>query len=57
MGRVLAQSDLVAAMRYSLESTLAYVRSQKTTPHPATQRVADWLARLAPAEATRPVRS
>lgn len=55
--RELAQSDLVAAMRYSLESTLAYVRSQKTTPHPATQRVADWLARLVPAEATRPVRS
>ena len=45
--RELAQSDLVAAMRYSLESTLAYVRTQKTTPHPTTQRVADWLERLA----------
>ena len=44
--RDLAQKDLVAAMRYSLQSTLEYVRKQKTTPHPATQRVADWLARI-----------
>lgn len=44
--RELAQRDLVAAMRYSLESTLAYVRQQKTTPHPATQQVADWLKRI-----------
>ncbi len=44
--RRLAQTDLVAAMRYSLLSTLDYVRSQKRTPHPTTQRVADWLQRL-----------
>ncbi len=44
--RELAQTDLAAAMRYSLESTLAYVRQQKTTPHPTTQRVADWLRRI-----------
>ena len=48
--RELAQSDLVAAMRYSLESTLAYVRTQKTTPHPTTQRV----ARLAGAACLQP---
>lgn len=44
--RELAQTDLVAALRYSLESTLDYVRRQKTEPHPTTQRVADWLARI-----------
>lgn len=44
--RRLAREDLVAAMRYSLESTLAYVRSQKTSPHPLTQRVAEWLGRI-----------
>lgn len=44
--RELAQTDLAAAMRYSLESTLVYVRQQKTTPHPTTQRVADWLRRI-----------
>ena len=44
--RELADTDLVAAMRYSLESTLEYVRRQKTEPHPTTKRVADWLARL-----------
>ena len=56
--RELAQSDLVAAMRYSLESTLAYVRTQKTTPHPTTQRVADWLERLASnrQEPTQPIK-
>lgn len=45
--RSLAQKDLAAALRYSLESTLAYVRSQNTTPHPLTQQVADWLKRIA----------
>lgn len=45
--RALAQKDLAAAMRHSLESTLAYVRSQNTTPHPLTQQVADWLKRIA----------
>ena len=44
--RQLAQTDLVAAMRYSLLSTLEYVRQQKTEPHPTTRRVADWLGRL-----------
>ena len=44
--RELAQSDLVAAMRYSLQSTLAYVMAQKTAVHPTTQRVADWLERI-----------
>ena len=45
--RALAQKDLAAAMRHSLESTLAYVRSQNTEPHPLTQQVADWLKRIA----------
>lgn len=45
--RALAQKDLAAAMRYSLESTLDYVRSQNTEPHPLTQQVADWLKRIA----------
>ena len=45
--RALAQKDLAAAMRHSLESTLAYVRSQNTAPHPLTQQVADWLKRIA----------
>lgn len=44
--RVLAQQDLAAAMRHSLESTLEYVRSQNTEPHPATQQVANWLKRI-----------
>lgn len=46
--RRLAEKSLVEAMSYSLESTLEYVRSQKTTPHPATQRVAEWLKRIQP---------
>lgn len=46
MVRTLAQKDLAAAMLYSLESTLAYVRAQKTIPHPTTQRAADWLKRI-----------
>ena len=45
--RSLAQQDLAAALRHSLESTLAYVRSQNTEPHPTTQQVADWLKRIA----------
>ncbi len=44
--RRLAQESLPAAMRHSLRSTLDYVKSQKGVPHPATQRVADWLERL-----------
>lgn len=44
--RRLAQTDLAQAMCYSLESTIAYVKSQHTTPHPLTQQVADWLKRI-----------
>ncbi len=44
--RGLAEEDLVAATRYSLESTLEYVTRQKTMPHPLTRRVADWLGRI-----------
>ena len=44
--RALAQKDLAQAMLHSLESTLDYVRSQNTTPHPLTQQVADWLKRI-----------
>ncbi|MBE5801501.1 MAG: nicotinate (nicotinamide) nucleotide adenylyltransferase [Clostridiales bacterium] len=44
--RRLAQESLPAAMSHSLRSTLDYVKSQKGIPHPATQRVADWLERL-----------
>ena len=44
--RVLARKDLAQAMLHSLESTLAYVRSQNTTPHPQTQQAADWFKRI-----------
>lgn len=44
--RALAQQDLARAMLHSLESTLTYVRSQNTAPHPTTERVADWLKRM-----------
>ena len=44
--RALAQKDLAAAMLHSLQSTLEYVKSQNTQPHPLTQKVADWLKRL-----------
>lgn len=44
--RSLAQEDLAKALSHSLESTLAYVRGQGTTPHPLTQQVADWLKRI-----------
>ncbi len=44
--RELAQKDLAAAMLHSLRSTLEYVRSQNTEPHPQTQKVADWLERI-----------
>ncbi len=44
--RRLADESLPAAMSHSLRSTLEYVKSQKGVPHPATQRVADWLDRL-----------
>ena len=48
--REMAQKDLAQAMLHSLESTLAYVRSQNTTPHPLTQQVADWLKRIVKTE-------
>ncbi len=51
--RALAQEDLLAAMERMLASTLQYVAAQKTTPHPSTQRVADWLARLTHPESKR----
>lgn len=51
--RALAREDLIAAMRRMLESTIQYVSSQKAVPHPSTQRVADWLARLTPQESKR----
>lgn len=44
--RALAQQDLAKAMLHSLESSLSYVRSQNTTPHPTTQKAADWLKRI-----------
>ncbi len=44
--RELAEKDLAAAMLHSLKSTLDYVRSQNTEPHPLTQKVADWLERI-----------
>ena len=44
--RELTEASLIAAMRYSLLSTLDYVASQKIIPHPSTQKVADWLGRL-----------
>lgn len=44
--RSLADHSVIAAMRASLLSTLSYVNGQRMMPHPATQRVADWLGRL-----------
>jgi len=44
--RALAKEDLTKAMLHSLVSTLEYVRSQNTEPHPTTQKVADWLQRI-----------
>ena len=44
--RRLSEKDLAAAMLHSLNSTLEYVRSQNTEPHPLTQQVADWLKRI-----------
>ncbi len=44
--RTLAQTDLAAALRHSLESTLEYVKNQGATPHPLTQQVAEWLKRI-----------
>ena len=44
--RELASKDLAAAMLHSLQSTLDYVRSQNTEPHPLTRQVADWLQRI-----------
>lgn len=51
--RALAREDLVKAMNRMVQSTLEYVIAQKTAPHPNTQRVADWLARLTPEESKR----
>ncbi|MDD3411382.1 MAG: nicotinate-nucleotide adenylyltransferase [Eubacteriales bacterium] len=50
--RRLADTDLIAAMLYSLKSTQQYVTNQKATLHPATQRVVDWLERLPSKERT-----
>lgn len=44
--KTLADTDLAAAMLHSLKSTLDYVRSQNSEPHPLTQQVADWLQRI-----------
>ncbi len=44
--RRLAQKDLGAAMLHSLQSTLDYVSSQNTEPHPLTRQVAEWLQRI-----------
>jgi len=44
--RSLSQASLGRALLHSLESTLEYVRSQNTEPHPQTQKVAEWLQRI-----------
>lgn len=46
--KALAQEDLAKALLHSMNSTLEYVRSQNTDPHPMTQQVADWLKRIIP---------
>ena len=48
--KVLAEQDLGKALLHSMNSTLDYVRSQNTEPHPMTQQVADWLKRIIPNE-------
>lgn len=44
--RRLAQTDLAAAVRHLMESSMTYVRSQGAEPHPVTLRAAEWLKRL-----------
>jgi nicotinate-nucleotide adenylyltransferase len=44
--RNLAEKSLVEATLRSLHSTQLYVAQQRTTLHPTTQRVIDWLKRL-----------
>ncbi len=44
--RSLAKEDLGKALLHSLDSTIEYVRSQDTEPHPMTQKVADWLHKI-----------
>lgn len=44
--RRLAQTDLAAAARHLMESSMAYVRSQGAEPHPVTLKAAEWLKRL-----------
>lgn len=44
--RRLAQTDLAAAVRHLMESSMAYVRSQGAQPHPVTQKASEWLKRL-----------
>lgn len=44
--RRLSGQSLAAAMLHSLESTIEYVKSQNTMPHPLTQQVADWFKRI-----------
>lgn len=46
--KALAEQDLAKALLHSMNSTLEYVRSQNTEPHPMTQQVADWLQRIIP---------
>ncbi len=51
--RRLSETDLIAAMKRMLDSTLEYVAAQKTPAHPSTQRVANWLSRLSPQHSKR----
>ena len=44
--RALADTNLAAAARQLMESSMAYVRSQGGQPHPVTQQAAEWLKRL-----------
>lgn len=44
--RRLAQTDLAAAARHLMKSSMAYVRSQGAQPHPVTQKASEWLKRL-----------
>lgn len=44
--RRLSQTDLAAAVRHLMESSMAYVRAQGAEPHPATLKAAEWLKRL-----------
>ncbi len=44
--RELAKTNLIAAVRRSLDSTLEFVKSQNNEPNPVTRSVAEWLGRL-----------